>query len=128
MYNYYEAIKEDIICFLEEEYTEEEILEKLEDLEEWEEELQDFLQDEDAITGNMSGSYTFNRWDTREYVIENLDILEEAAQEFCISSDEIGDKFLSGNFEWFDVIIRVYLLPSIIGDAITELKEEMQNK
>ena len=44
--------------------------------------LYEDLWDEDSVTGNGSGSYTFNRWDAEENLCHNLDLLGEALEEF----------------------------------------------
>ncbi len=115
-------MQEDIITYIRENYTRGEIIEKLEARDEWEEELNDGLWREDAITGNASGSYTFNRLRAREYVLSNPDALKEAICEFCEDAETVGEKFLSEDWEWFDVTIRCYFLGESIGIALDELE------
>lgn len=74
-YNYLEAVKDDV-----REYISHEI-----ELEDWrgdrdglEEKLNDDLWIEDSVTGNASGSYTFNTWQAEENLAHNWDLLEEA--------------------------------------------------
>lgn len=90
--------------------------------EELESELYESLWVDDSVTGNGSGSYTFCRNTSREYVIDNLDLLEEMANEFGISYNTIGEKFINGAWEYFDVSIRCYLL----GQAISEVLDELE--
>lgn len=77
-YDYREAVKNDVL-----EYITNEIdfldYESIEDLEEF---LNDELWTEDSVTGNASGSYTFNTWEAEENICHNLDLLGEALEEF----------------------------------------------
>jgi hypothetical protein len=57
-------------------------------------ELYDLLWVEDSVTGNGSGSYTFNRCQAKEYLKGNLMIeLEDALNEFGCGIDIIGNDF-----------------------------------
>lgn len=118
MYNYYEAVKDDV-----REYIENEI-----NLNEWrgnreglEEKLNDDLWTCDSVTGNASGSYTFNTWKAEENLCHNLDLLEEALDEF--GSDK--GYLLENGAEAADVTIRCYLLGSTIAEVLDELEEEL---
>lgn len=82
------------------------------------EEIYDELFMSDTITGNASGSYSFDRAASRAMVIENIDILKDAALEFYITADIISNWFLEGKWEAMDVAIRCYLL----REALTELQ------
>ena len=61
--------------------------------EELEESLYDDLWTVDSVTGNASGSYTFNRAEAEEYVNDNSDLLREAISEFCVDSETVAEKF-----------------------------------
>ena len=118
MYNYYEAMKDDV-----REYIENEIY-----LNEWkgnreglEEKLNDDLWTCDSVTGNGSGSYTFNAWQAEENLCHNLDLLEEALDEF--GSDK--GYLLENGAEAADVTIRCYLLGSTIAEVLDELEDEL---
>lgn len=118
MYNYYEAVKNDV-----REYIENEI-----NLNEWkgnrerlEEKLNDDLWTCDSVTGNASGSYTFNTWKAEENLCHNLDLLEEALDEF--GSDK--GYLLENGAEAADVTIRCYLLGSTIAEVLDELEDEL---
>ena len=85
-------------------------------------ELEEDLWTEDSVTGNASGSYTFNRLQAEEYVKDNLDLCCEALEEFgeiC----ELGNKIADNEWEWLDVTIRCYLLRECIEEAMNELYE-----
>ena len=119
-YNYYETVKEDIGNYITENYTQEEIIEKLLDTNAWHEELNDALWVDDSVTGNASGSYTFNTWQAEENLCHNLDILREALDEFgCDQSDA-----LERGAEYCDVTIRCYLLSGCIWETLDELTEK----
>ena len=118
-YNYMESITADVLEYIRTTYTEEEIKEKLEDRDAWEEELNDTLWTEDSITGNGSGSYTFNTWRAEEYIAHNLDLLAEAMAEFGDDSNA-----LKNGAEWCDVTIRCYLLGAAISAALDIIEEE----
>lgn len=128
MYNYKQAMNEDIRDNIRENYTPEEIVEKLQDRDEWETELQDDLWTCDPVTGNGSGSYTFNSWKAQEYVTQNTDLLREALEEFCEDAASIGERFLNEEWEYFDVTIRCYLLGSMIHEVLDELEEEFEEE
>lgn len=78
-YDYYSAVKEDVKNVVVNEYN---YIEELKnDREEFEERLCDELGVNDSVTGNASGSYTFNAWQAEEYVYHNIDLLKEACNE-----------------------------------------------
>lgn len=115
-YNYYEAVKEDI-----EEYIKNEIdFSDYDSMEELEEHLNNVLWTCDSVTGNGSGSYTFSTWEAEENICHNLDLLEEALNEFGSESGYLLDK----GAEAADVTIRCYLLGSTISEVLKELEEE----
>ena len=106
-YNYLESMKEDV-----KEYIINDSELSIDDLicnrSELEEKLNENLWAYDGVTGNASGSYTFNSYKAKEYVLDNMDLLEEMCNEFCIDAETIGIKFLDGSWEWMDVSIRCY--------------------
>lgn len=120
-YDYLENIKEDIENYIEEHR------EKLDfsDRDELEQELNDSLWIEDSVTGNASGSYTFNSYKAQKYVSDNLDLLNDACEEFDVDGDTIGTKFLAGEWEWMDVTIRCYLLGQAIREVLDDIEEEI---
>ena len=120
MYNYLEAMKKDIINYIRDEV----ITEEFSDREELENKLNDDLFINDSITGNASGSYTFNSYTAKEYVFDNIDLLNEAITEFC-EDDVIGEKFLNEEWEWMDVTIRCYLLGQAISEALDEMEDDL---
>lgn len=121
-YNYLEAVTNDANAA---------ILENLNDWnfsdrEELEEIANDSLWADDSVTGNGSGSYTFNREAAKEYVIgsdDGMDTLRDAVREFDCEH-EAFTAFLEENWEYLDVTIRCYLLGQAIIAALDELEEE----
>lgn len=116
-YNYLEAMKQDI-----KEYIEENInvtdYETKKDLEEY---LNDTLWTEDSVTGNASGSYTFNRATAKKYVDENKDLVNDMMKEFDCK-DKVTNWWTEDNYEAIDVSVRCYFL----GQAISEVLEKIE--
>ena len=120
MYDYKEADKNDVLEYIKDEIN----FEEFDSLEELEQHLNDKLWTVDSVTGNASGSYTFNRVEARENVIDNIDILWEAVGEFGTSTEDIGNDFLNEEWEKFDVTIRCYLLGECIAAALEEIEDD----
>ena len=118
-YNYLEEMTVDIIDYIKDNYTNEEIIEKLESRDEWAQELNDALWTVDSVTGNASGSYFCNSWKAEEAIAHNLELLGEAMAEFCDDCNA-----LQNGAEWCDVTIRCYLLYRAIENALDELESE----
>lgn len=119
MYNYYDAMEKDIKDYIEEninleDYTREEL----------EEELNERLWACDSVTGNGSGSYTFNRYEAKEYVTDDISLCAEALKEFCVDAETITEHFLCEDWEYFDVTIRCYILSSAICNVLDDLEED----
>lgn len=117
MYDYYEAVKEDVL-----KYIKENVDMEITDFEELETQLCDDLFTEDSVTGNASGSYTFNKAQAQEYVEENKDLIHEMCSEFGCE-ERVKDWWLSDDYESIDVSIRCYVLGNAISSALEELRE-----
>jgi len=76
---------------------------------------------DDAVTGNGSGSYYFSATESREAVEADRDTVVEALKDFCIEADKIGRRFLDGDYEYFDVTARCYVLGEAIEEAYKKL-------
>lgn len=120
MYDYREAVKSDILDYIKEHYTAEEIREDLADRDEWEQRLNDDLWVCDSVTGNATGSYYCNTWKAEEALSHNWDLLAEALAEF----GQDGTDVLKQGAEAMDVTIRCYLLGECLNAALDELEEE----
>lgn len=96
-------------------------LEDREDIEEFIIRLNDDLWDDDSVTGNGSGSYTMNRAMALANIQgdpEAFDYIREAVEAFGTPAEEISKRFLSEDWEYFDVTIRCYLLSAAILAAV----------
>lgn len=126
MYNYSEAIKEDIRNYLDNDFDWNTVTENEMDTDDIKEQLNDDLWINDSVTGNASGSYTFNSYKAGEYVKENIDLCREMLNEFCIDADTVAEKFLNEDWEYFDVSIRCYLLNQCIDEVVDEYAEKIK--
>lgn len=126
MYNYSEAIKDDIRNYLDNDFDWDTVRENEMDADELKEQLNDDLWINDSVTGNASGSYTFNSYKAGEYVKENIDLCREMVNEFCIDADTVAEKFLDEDWEYFDVSIRCYLLNQCIDEVVDEYADRIE--
>lgn len=115
-YDYLEAVKDDVREYIAYAIDLAEWRGKLDDLAE---RLNDELWISDSVTGNGSGSYTFNTWRAEEYLCHNLDLLAEAYRELGGDAAELLESPESA-----DVTIRCYLLPRAVCEVIDELEDE----
>ena len=67
-YNYAEAVKEDVLTYIQNEID----FSDFETIEELEEKLNDDLLTEDSVTGNASGSYTFSTYQAEENLFNSI--------------------------------------------------------
>ncbi len=115
-YNYLEAVKDDVREWISNEIT----------INEWygrQDELENKLYEDcwiaDSVTGNASGSYTFNAWKAEEYLCHNMELLEQVQNEF-------GKLDFSRGAEYCDVCIRCFLLGQAISEVLTEFEEILE--
>ena len=118
MYDYREAVKNDVIEYIRENID----FSEFDTLDELEEKLNDDLWTVDSVTGNGSGSYTFNSYQAEENICHNLDLLGEALTEFGSGADYL----MKNGAEACDVTIRCYLLGECIAAALEELEDEFE--
>lgn len=123
-YDYFEAMKKDILEYIEENYSQYELEKRLEDKEAFYEKLHDDLWVEDSVTGNASGSYTFSTWQAEENLCHNITLLKDALEEFC---DDYA-RALERGAEYCDVTIRCYLLGSVLYGVVNELERALETK
>lgn len=125
-YNYVDALKEDIKNYIEENDIDIKTLGDG-DRDSAESTLNDDLWIEDSVTGNGSGSYTFDREQAKEYLFDSsdgMDLLKEAVSEYGIEAETIAEKMMGEDWEWFDVTIRCYALYQAISEVFDELWDE----
>ena len=116
-YDYHAAIKNDILGYIEDNYSTEELKKHLADRDEFYDELNDALWVCDSVTGDASGSYTFDAWSAEENLCHNLNLLRDALNEFGDNSTNALEK----GAEFCDVTIRCYLLGSVLYQVLDEL-------
>ena len=81
--------------------------------------LYDLMWVDDSITGNASGSYTFNRETAKNYVMDNMEIAVEAYREFdCV--DSFATALCNEDYELIDVTIRCFLLGECLRDVLDD--------
>ena len=115
-YNYLEELKSDVRTYIKEvasDYMD------CEDMDELRDSLYDNLWDEDSVTGNGSGSYTFNREKAKEYVSDNMDLMVEAYKDLD-SIESLVDDLEALDFETIDVTIRCYLLSQALDEVLED--------
>ena len=117
-YDYLSAVESDVREYIENNVN----FHDYSDLDEMKEDLNEKLFVEDSVTGNASGSYTFNTWKAEEYLCHNLDLLAEANEEFGGSSD-----ILSDGAEACDVAIRCYLLSQAIENVAPDMWQDWED-
>lgn len=126
-YNYLEAVKDDVKTWLVDNSSQFEKIKdnnKIDGVIDWDsvkDDLNETLWNEDSITGNGSGSYTFNREKAREYVLsDGLQYLEDLVGEGWLTYESIGKAVTSYDFEGLDVSLRCYFLSQAIEEVITD--------
>ena len=115
-YNYLEELKSDVKNYINEvasDYMD------CEDMDELRDSLYDNLWDEDSVTGNGSGSYTFNREKAKEYASDNMDLMVEAYKDLD-SIESLVDDLEALDFETIDVTIRCYLLSQALDEVLED--------
>lgn len=121
-YDYRQAVRDDILDYIKEH--------DIHVTNKNREEVQGFLYDtlfvEDSVTGNASGSYTFNTWKAEEYLCHNLDLLAEAIDELGADAGTYKDCIESA--ETADVVIRCYLLTECLSSVLDELEVEEEDE
>lgn len=117
-YDYREAVKDDVLEYINDGIN----FEDFDTLEELEEYLNEVLFTEDSVTGNASGSYTFSTYEAEENICHNMDLLQEALNEFGDTEALVMDF----DAEKADVIIRCYLLSECIAAALEEIEDEFE--
>jgi hypothetical protein len=118
-YDYQQAVKDDIKQYIEDH----DVKVTTSNRDELESSLYDDMFISDSVTGNASGSYTFNTWQAEENLCHNLDLLREACEAF----GDDGTNILE-SAESCDVTIRCYLLSQCLGEVLDELEEDDEDE
>lgn len=122
-YKYREAVLEDCIDAINDRIEYGTITKSdVEDLDTLKDELIDALMNEDRVTGNCSGSYTFSRWQAEEYLCHNW-------FEFDSFSD-LRYQLSELDPEAMDVLIRCKYVPLVLDEAIekSDISKLIKNK
>lgn len=116
-YDYREAIKNDVRNYINDNID----FKDFNDVEGLREKLYDDLWLDDSVTGNGSGSYTFNNYEAEENIAHNLDLLGESLEEFGYDADFL----ITHGAEACDVTIRCYLLGECVDEVLEECVDEV---
>lgn len=119
-YNYEQELKDDVLNVAPEyidNLSEEQRAAYKEDPDEFVQYLNDELWTDDSVTGNGSGSYTFDREKAKQYAIDNLDLYVDAENEFGGDFHYLKDN----DWEAIDVTIRCWLLYQVLWDLKDDL-------
>lgn len=128
MYDYLEAIMDDVKDWISE--NDEDVKAHydaydgdIDGLYEW---LEEELWTCDSVTGNGSGSYTFNKEDAKEYVIsdDGISNLKAMTDEGYIEYDTIGEKVVNEDWEYLDVSIRCCKVSEAIRRVLDDLADD----
>ena len=125
-YNYLAAMKDDIREYIDDNGLADEYSGRLDELEE---KLPDELWTVDSVTGNGSGSYTFNSCKAKEYIDGDSnaeEYIRELIDEYCLDAKTVAEHIF--DWEYWDVSIRCYMLYTAVSEVIEELKEEEEEK
>ena len=114
-YNYQQAVIDDIKQYI----NDNNIIVTEKNRDEIYDSLYDDLVNSDSVTGNASGSYTFNTWQAEENLCHNWDLMEEAGNELGYDSD-----VLARGAEYLDVMIRFYLVGQVLGSVLDEIQQD----
>lgn len=82
--------------------------------------LNDLFWCDDSVTGNGSGSYTFSSHDARELVLDRLDEVHAAYEEFG-GLEKLGEDFANEEWEAMDVTARCHALYVACYDVAGEI-------
>ena len=123
MYNYKEQIRADVKEWIEDNKEQIEGLDRSDacDI------IYDSCWVDDSVTGNASGSYTFNSYEARKYFYEDTDseeYLGEMVDAGFADGMEVGKKIIASDYEWLDVAIRCWLLSDAVSDVLDEIFED----
>lgn len=120
-YDYLAAETDDVLTYIKDELDDDTKQALLDADEKTISDLNDRLWVEDSVTGNASGSYTFNTAKAEENLAGNLELLANALEDYG-EQDKAFD-FLRRP-EMADVTIRCYLLSQAVDDAVEQFQDE----
>lgn len=118
-YDYDQAVYDDVWSWVKERLDNDELPHFTKDrLKEW---LEEMLFTEDSVTGNGSGSYTFNRYTAEKYICHNIEYIFDKFEELGYTVDHKSSIYA----EELDVTMRCALLNEAIDKVVEfEIPEE----
>lgn len=116
VYDYYKTVRKDILNNLGnyDSFTD------FNNYDEYYKYVYDKLYVDDGVTGKGSGRYFSDIDKTEEALYYNSDLLERANKKFGYTYETTRNKSLNELYEWYDVIIRCYILGDVLGDILEE--------
>ena len=111
-YNYYSHVYDAVLWAVKNDYN----LNEYNTRDKAEEALHDALWNDDSVTGNGSGSYTFSAWEAEENLCHNWDLLKTAIIDNGINLIKVGPKYC-------DIAIRCYLLASSLASVLDDMEK-----
>lgn len=79
---------------------------------------------DDYITGNLNGSFTFSRSEAKDIVSNNIDDVVTILNELGYNAmEKIGEAFVEDSFEQLDVTARVFVLNEAAYQFAQELTD-----
>ncbi len=127
MYDYEEAVKDDIKNYLEsylDDYFDERHIDEITKVDDVVENIYDDLFVGDSVTGNASGSYYCNSYKAKEALEGNMDLVAEAYRDFGYEALPFED---IDNPEKVDVTIRCYLLRQCLDEVIKDYEDKIED-
>lgn len=127
MYNYGKSVKRDVLSWIADNYTAEEVIHELDEYPySFQQEICDACWEDDHVTGNMTGSYFYNRDRAKDAVLDNMGLLREAFSDYMEGTSIVGELFLDEKWEDMDVMIRLCVLEPAVDSVIDELLNELE--
>lgn len=81
---------------------------------------------EQSLIDELGNSfYSLNHAESKEFVLDNIDLTIEALTELDMDKETVGDKFLSKDWCWLLAMLRQYYLPFAVAEALDEMEEEL---
>lgn len=120
IYDYKQHVAEDIAEYLEDNYPElnKDSIKNIV-FNDFYDEFYDKLFITDSVTGNGSGSYTFNTIEAEQNLVGNWELLTDATEELDPDFNP-----LKQGAEACDVLIRIYLLPDALQCVYNNFKQK----
>lgn len=96
------------------------------DIDEIREDMNDKMWIADSVTGNGSGSYFFNRYEAKEMVLDHIDEVREAFEDFGYAGEAFGNRVFNDEWEEIDVITRCYYLGQAIESVLDDMEDDIE--